>query len=92
VPRFVFSDVPLGNPFGPPGDCDSQQDTLGLAIDLAATASRPRTTVQSSVTWAGDQWRSNYMRVDDTTRDAMAAAGAKRRERQAATRVERAAR
>lgn len=92
VARFVFSDVPLGNPFGSPADVETQQDTLALAIELVELASRPRTTVQSSATWSGDEWRENYMRVDDATREAMAAAGAKRRERQIVTRAERVGR
>jgi len=91
VPRFVFSDVPLGNPFGPPGDVELQQDTLALAIELAHVAPRPRTTVQSAAEWRDNIWRANYMRVDDTTREAMAAAGDKRRERQAANRAARVA-
>ena len=47
VSRFVFSDVPLGNPAGRPFDVASQQLALECALRLLETAPGPRTTWQS---------------------------------------------
>ena len=38
VPRFLFSDFPLGNPAGRPHDPDSQRGTLALALRLLESA------------------------------------------------------
>lgn len=82
VPRFVFTDLPLGNPFGPPGDSDAHDATLGLALDLIEAAPAPQTTIQSGVRWPTDDWRDSYMRVDETNREALLAAGEARRAKQ----------
>lgn len=61
VPRFLFSDFPLGNAAGRPNDRISQAVTLEFAIRLLETASTPRTTVQSSLRWAhDDRWKLDY--------------------------------
>ena len=52
VPRFVFSDFPLGNAAGRPFDEESQCITLDLALDLLESARAPRTTVQSPLLWS----------------------------------------
>jgi hypothetical protein len=73
VPRFLFSDFPLGNAAGRPHDPDSQDLTLGLALDLLEQATTPRTTVQSPLKWAGDPgWKRDYGRTDHLTPDAIA--------------------
>jgi hypothetical protein len=51
VPRFVFSDVPLGSAAALPDDPASQDATLGLALSLLEQAFAPRTTVQSPMRW-----------------------------------------
>ncbi len=62
VPRFVFSDFPLGNAAGKPFDEESQQFTLGLALSALEIVSRPRTTLVSPLEWiAGDDsWKDDY--------------------------------
>ena len=60
VPRFLFSDVPLGNAAGLPHDPASQATTLELALRLLETAPGPRTTLQSPLRWPGP-WRADYM-------------------------------
>jgi len=61
VPRFLFSDLPLGNSAGRPHDPESQQLTLELALGLLETAKRPRTTVQSPLRWSDDDsWKLDY--------------------------------
>ena len=84
VARMLFVDFPLGNPCGKPGDREMQQAIVSLALDLAAAATTPRTTVQAPVRWGSDDWRTAFMRVDDSNIDALRAAGEKRRAAQAA--------
>ena len=61
VPRFLFSDFPLGNAAGRPFDEDSQRITAGLALDLLESARAPRTTVQSPLVWGGDPgWKADF--------------------------------
>lgn len=88
VARFLFVDLPLGYPTGKPGDTEQQRRICSQALDLLEGAWVARTTVQADVEWGDDAWRSNYMRVDDTTRASLAAAGASRREDQQRARRE----
>jgi len=66
VPRFLFSDFPLGNGAGRPNDPDSQATTLALALSLLESAPGPRTTVQSPLRWADDNgaWKQDYSNAD----------------------------
>ncbi|MGE0484028.1 MAG: hypothetical protein AB7Q81_07800 [Gammaproteobacteria bacterium] len=90
VPRFLFVDFPLGNPCGKPYDTAMQDAIAGAALDLLERAWVPRTTVQRPEIWnpAEDlSWRANFMRVDDSNRAELAAAGEARRREQAAVRA-----
>lgn len=61
VPRFLFSDFPLGNAAGKPHDAASQRATLELALGLLESAGQPRTTVRSPQRWSGsDDWKLDY--------------------------------
>lgn len=65
VPRFLFSDFPLGNAAGRPKDPASQAFTLELALRLLEAAPAPRTTVQSMLRWGGDPaWKLDYSNID----------------------------
>jgi len=65
VPRFLFSDFPLGNSAGIPGDIDCQQGLVYAAMKLVETAKAPRTTVQSPYKWPGNsQWKTDYSNPD----------------------------
>ena len=65
VPRFVFSDFPLGNAAGRPHDVPSQDATLELALSLLEHADAPRTTVQSTLRWNEDaRWKLDYCNVE----------------------------
>jgi hypothetical protein len=65
VPRFLFSDFPLGNAAGRPHDPASQAFTLELALRLLAAAPAPRTTVQSPLVWSADPaWKLDYSNID----------------------------
>ena len=64
VPRFVFTDFPLGNPCGKPDDAVMQRAIVEMALDLLETARHPRTTVQTPFQWdASGEWRVTYMRI-----------------------------
>ena len=64
VPRFLFSDFPLGNAAGRPHDAASQDFTLELAMRVLESAVGPQTTVQSPLRWALDAaWKRDYNNV-----------------------------
>jgi D-proline reductase (dithiol) PrdB len=70
VPRFLFSDFPLGNAAGRPHDPDSRAFTLELALRLLESAPAARTTVQSSLRWSTDpSWKLDYSNIDRLGRD-----------------------
>ena len=61
VPRFLFSDFPLGNSAGRAHDADSQAATLELALRVLETAPGARTTVQSPLRWRDDaSWKLDF--------------------------------
>jgi hypothetical protein len=61
VPRFLFSDFPLGNSAGRPFDVESQTETLELALRLLESAPAARTTLQSPLRWSADaSWKRDY--------------------------------
>jgi len=64
VPRFLFSDFPLGNPAGRPNDPDSQAVTLELALRVLEMAPGPRTTVQSPLRWSDNpDWKLDFSNI-----------------------------
>jgi D-proline reductase (dithiol) PrdB len=64
VPRFVFTDFPLGNPCGRPDDAAMQRAVVGLALDLLESARHPLTTVQAPIEWdSTGAWRETYMQL-----------------------------
>ncbi len=61
VPRFLFSDFPLGNSGGRPFDVESQAQTLELVLRVLESAPAARTTVQSPLRWSADAaWKLDY--------------------------------
>ena len=83
VPRFVFTDLPLGNPIGPPDHADVQIAIVGLALDMLSTATAPRTTWTAPVHWnPADDWRPRYARVDASNIARLHAMGEERRRQQ----------
>jgi hypothetical protein len=64
VPRFLFSDFPLGNSCGRPKDPQSQAFTLELALRVLESAPGPRTTVQSPLRWSESaDWKLDYLNL-----------------------------
>ncbi len=65
VPRFVFTDFPLGNPCGKPFDAEMQRSIVGLGLDLLEGAPGPRTTVQTPFVWSEDpSWREDFLSLE----------------------------
>ena len=79
VPRFLFTDFPLGNPCGKPWDADMQRDILRRALDLFETAEGPRTHRNVPFSWGSDEWRQRYLEVRPEDRAALRAKGDERR-------------
>ena len=66
VPRFAFTDLPLGNPVGPADDADQQLRILRSALSFAASATLPRSSVVLPVEWNGaPDWRETYMSLSN---------------------------
>jgi hypothetical protein len=64
VPRFLFSDFPLGNSAGKPHDISSQTLTLELALRLLESAAGAQTTLQSPLRWsANPSWKLDYNNI-----------------------------
>jgi D-proline reductase (dithiol) PrdB len=77
VPRFLFSDFPLGNGAGKPHDPASQRQTLELALQLLESAAAPRTTLCSPIRWSEcDDWKLDYCNAQRATAQEIARARA----------------
>jgi hypothetical protein len=73
VPRFLFSDFPLGNSAGRPFDAESQAATLELALRVLESAPAARTTVQSPQRWRDDaSWKLDFYNLDALTPEQIA--------------------
>ena len=85
VPRFLFTDFPLGNPCGHPWDREMQEAIVRQAVSLLATAQGPRTTVKAPFDWKSDDpaWRARYGRVDPAERERLLTLGEERRRQKA---------
>ena len=89
VPRFVFTDFPLGNPCGKPWNIEMQREIVGTALSLRESAIAPRTTLQTPFVWDPDPaWRERYARVSPEEAEALRKAGEARRTRQANAKTE----
>ena len=83
VPRFLFSDFPLGNPCGRPWDEAMQRAIVGMALDLLESATGPRTTQVTPFAWSADEsWKDAYARVSPEEAQRLRRAGDERRARQ----------
>ncbi len=73
VPRFLFTDFPLGNSAGRPHDAESQAFTLELALRLLESAPAARTTVQSPLRWSESaDWKLDYCNIARLTPEEIA--------------------
>jgi D-proline reductase (dithiol) PrdB len=80
VPRFLFTDFPLGNPAGLPWQPDMQKAIVAMALDLLVAATAPQTTLQAPFIWNGNPgWRAVYNRVTPENADYLRQKGEERR-------------
>ena len=85
VPRFLFTDFPLGNPMGRPYDRVMQGAVAKAGLSLLETAIRPQTTVVSPLVWGEDQtWREGYMQILEGDVEELRAMGEERRRNRSA--------
>ena len=85
VPRFVFTDFPLGNPAGLPWQPAMQKAIVAQALDLLEGATAPLSTVVAPFEWNGDPgWRAVYNRVTPENADYLRQKGEERRRKMAA--------
>ena len=83
VPRYLHSDLPLGNPCGAPFDRVMQEEILNQAVSLLEDANTANTIVRSVAKWSGaPNWRDDYSKVDETNRAALQLKGQQRRDQQ----------
>ena len=88
VPRFQFTDFPLGNPCGVPYDEAMQKEILSTALAMLEASTAPGTTQTTPFEWPGsDDWRENYSRVGPDNIEQLKALGQQRREKQKADRA-----
>jgi D-proline reductase (dithiol) PrdB len=81
VPRYLHNDIPLGNSLGHPYRAEEQLHSVRLALSLIANSTEP-VIRKSSLRWHnGESWRSNYMKVDESNREALKLAGEENRRR-----------
>ncbi len=75
VPRFVFSDFPLGNPCGKPFDAPMQRDIVRTSLELLVTATKPGTTVVTPYVWSADtSWKDKIFTAQQPFLDEKATA------------------
>jgi D-proline reductase (dithiol) PrdB len=87
TPRFIFNDLPLGNPLGKPFDQSMQRKSVDLALNLADTASAPGITISTDFRWSDNEdWKENYARVDDSNKQALLQLGEENRKQRALNR------
>lgn len=73
VPRFYFSDFPLGNAVGKPFDQASQDQTVRGGLELFKHA-RATETVINPISWApDDNWKADYCNLNGMSVEAVAA-------------------
>ncbi len=89
VPRFLFTDFPLGNPCGKPFDTSMQEAIVAQGIDLLESAVRPATTVRTPFRWSDDEsWRDRYMGIRREDLAELARRGEARRARRVREKAE----
>ena len=80
VPRFLYTDFPLGNPCGVPYDHEMQLSIINQAIALFRSAYEANTTERTTYIWSEDNsWRDGYSKVDKSNREELAQRGEARR-------------
>ena len=89
VPRFLFTDFPLGNPCGKPFDRAMQRRIAEMTLEVLEGARWPRTTVQTPFAWDDEDWRETVARIDADKLEELREMGERRRALQDQTRASR---
>jgi len=88
VARFLFTDFPLGNPFGKPWDKEMQRSIMDMALALLQYAWQGRTTIQTPFKWSEDEkWRKIFMHISDNQLKEYKKLGDARRAEQAKVKI-----
>jgi hypothetical protein len=75
VPRFVFSDFPLGNPCGKPFEPAMQRHIVSMGLELLERATAPGTTVVTPYEWSPDHsWKDRVFTREQPFLDEVATA------------------
>ena len=83
IPRYVHSDLPLGNPCGAPYDVMMQRAIIDSAMTLLSQAKEPNSILRSNAVWPGDNsWRDDYSKVDESNKEELKRKGEARRKQQ----------
>ncbi len=89
VPRFVFTDFPLGNSCGKPYDAEMQRRIVSFGLHLLESATAPRTTVQTPFIWSEDSsWRERFLKVEPDDAERLRTMGKQRQARQRQAKAE----
>ena len=84
VPRFVYNDLPLGNPLGKPMDRMMQKSSILTALNLALVADQAGSIISTGFQWSeNEDWKKNYARVDESNREELLRLGDENRKRRA---------
>ena len=84
VPRFLFTDFPLGNPCGKPWDKRMQREIVKMAIYMFETSTTPRTIIKAPFEWDGDpDWRTRYNYIGPGDEERLFLLGEERRRQRA---------
>ena len=88
VARYCYSDFPLGNPCGKPGNKVMQLAIIKQALGLFESAEAPNYTERTAHSWSeDDSWREGYAKIDDSNREELRLRGEARRAEQAANKA-----
>jgi D-proline reductase (dithiol) PrdB len=80
VPRFVFTDFPLGNPAGRPYDASMQREIVEIGLETLESAVEPRTTLRTPFVWdETGAWKDEFMQLDPARMEHYRAQGEIRR-------------
>jgi D-proline reductase (dithiol) PrdB len=75
VPRFVFSDFPLGTPCGKPFDPAMQRAIVAAGLGLLEHATTPGTTLETPYEWSPDHsWKDRVFSTEQPFLDEAATA------------------
>ncbi|MCY4200463.1 MAG: hypothetical protein OXF31_11760 [Gammaproteobacteria bacterium] len=80
VPRFVFTDFPLGNPCGRPFDANMQRAIVTCGLERLESANRPGTVSRTPFEWGSDTWRAQFMEIRPEDAEALKKQGDARRQ------------